>query len=184
MTLDGAFATAWEAAEVDLVYAVGQGVQTAIAQPTGAYVGRWSRSSGANTLDADAELVYAASAATTKDMAVSAGAYTNAQLTDMTTADSKYGYTETLGESGDAVASAAILKMKAYMPTAAATPSATAETTTTGDRLDKGDAVSVWSALGATTTAPDAECTAAATIVLGAATLAAGSLAAAAALAF
>lgn len=77
-----------------------------------------------------------------------------------------------------------VMKVKAYMPTEATTPSATTETTATGDRLNKGDVLSVWSAFAAGATAPDASCTATVTVVLGAATLAAGSLAAAAALAF
>lgn len=106
-------------------------------------------------------------------------------MTDITDAAStKYGYTETLGESGDTFAEDDVLTMTAYMPEEASSPADDEETTTTGDRINKGESVSVWSAFAAGATTVDAECTAAAVIVLGAATLAAGSLAAAAALAF
>ena len=106
-------------------------------------------------------------------------------MTDITdAANTKYGYTELLGGDDDTFVATNVLTMAAYMPTEADTPADDEETTTTGDRLNKGESVSVWTAFAAGAVAPSASCTAEAEILLGAATLAAGSLAAAAALAF
>lgn len=63
VTIGTANANAGAAAK--LVLAVGQGVQTAIAQPTGAYVASWSKNAS-NAQDADVIFAYAATACASK----------------------------------------------------------------------------------------------------------------------
>jgi hypothetical protein len=179
VTIGTANANAGSAAK--LVLAVGQGVQTATTQPTGAYVASWSKAAD-NTQAADVIFAYAATGRASKDVSD----LTISGMTDITdtTDNTDFGFTKVLGTTGDTMVDTTVLKVKAYMPKEATTPAADTETTATGDRLDKGDVLSVWSAFAADAVAPDASCTATVTVLLGAATLAAGSLATAAALAF
>ena len=112
---------------------------------------------------------------------------TAANYVVMTTADSKYNFAGTLVSDTNAWTDATVSTYSFYMPSEPASKVTDTESSVgVADRLDKGDKLALWTGLTAAGTVPTAACNAEALtkVALGAATLAAGSAAFAAALAF
>jgi hypothetical protein len=105
----------------------------------------------------------------------------SASFVDMTTG-AKYG--ATVPADADAWAEAGVATVSFYMPAVPETAADGESVADVGDRLETGDVVALWTGFTATGTVPEAACGEGATIIMGAATLAAGSAAFAAALAF
>jgi hypothetical protein len=93
-------------------------------------------------------------------------------------------YDATVPAISAAWAEAGVATVSFYMPAEPETATDAESVANVGDRLDTGDVVALWTGFTATGTVPLAVCGSGATIIMGAATLAAGSAAFAAALAF
>jgi len=189
LTFEGLYFTAM-ATDTAVEYAFGNELTTATAAPNGAYVLALGWAMGATTADiadTDSQLMtfYMPTAAVTSEGDLGADSSDVVGIYyDNGTTELKYGWTQTPTTIDDSstedIATGATLAGKWYMPKEA---DAEGETTATGDRLDKKDEITAWA--GADGAAADTKCgDGAMKVKLGAATLAAGSIALAAALAF
>ena len=116
------------------------------------------------------------------DKAIDTAISEDADFVDMTEADSKYD--ATVPAEADEWAEDDVAVVAFYMPAEPETATEGESVADVGDRLNTGDVVALWTGFTATGTVPVAACGEGATIIMGAATLAAGSAAFAAALAF
>jgi hypothetical protein len=186
MTNDGAFftnagtivaaedATAGTAAvDANLVFTFGAGTVSAAGGAMGAYTAQVNIDS-TYALNAAADLMFFGGG-----KAIDTA--TAANFVDMVTG-AKYG--ATVPAISAAWGTGAIATTSFYMPTEETTATEAETVVNVGDRLNTGDVVALWTGFTATGTVPVAVCGSGATIIMGAATLAAGSAAFAAALAF